>query len=553
MARGRKSTTGEVDKELLYQVSPAARIADMQPPVKIDGSLLDFAAYPFIPAIIDCPAPRITIIKGAQLGFTSAMVLRSIVRMYYKNLRGLLYLFPRDKDVTDFSRARFSRVLENKALKPLVRDTDSIGLKRIGEGYAYFRAASWDNTKEGIGSPGLKSIPVDELIEDERDEMNDDAVEQAQHRLDSSEIVSPAGNGVEINLSTPSIPGYGVDLAYESTNQQVWMIKCHACNDWTCLELRWPEAFGRKGQDYFRMCAKCGKEIHPADGDWVARRPDEKERFGFYVSQLCSVRRHPNVIMEEYAKQTAKGKIREFTRSVLGRAYADIDQSLTKPLLDALCEPQFPRQMNDDGPCGMGVDAGSKDFMWTVGKRVTSTLNRVIGFGVCRDEAELVRIARAFNVEKMVIDEMAEARAVRRIKEALRGIAYGCHYTDQRGDVLWDLQDRIVKTNRTASLDQSHYNLTHGVYALPAADQFYHEAFAPQVINLVRKVQEKSRGTGDETAIWVPKGTKNDHFRHALNYLDLALTKVGLATSSAARNPRGRARRYHGRKSYLAR
>ncbi len=553
MPRGRRSKSVELNHELLYQVSPAARIADLQPPIKIDGSQLDFTAYPFIPAIIDCPAPRITIIKGAQLGFTSAMVLRSIMRMKYLGLRGLLYLFPRDRDVTDFSRARFSRVLENPALKPLVTDTDSIGLKRIGEGFAYFRAASWDATKEGIGSPGLKSIPVDELIEDERDEMNDDAVEQAQHRLDSSELVSPVGNGVEINLSTPSIPGYGVDLAYETTNQQVWMIKCRGCGEWTCLELRWPEAFGRRGSDYFRMCARCGKEIHPVDGEWVARRPDEKNRFGFYVSQLSSVRRHPNVIMEEYEKQTAKGKIREFTRSVLGRAYADIDQSLNKPMLDALTDPQFPRQLHDDGPCGMGVDAGSRDFHWAVGKRVTSSFNRIIGFGICRDEEEVIRLAKAFNVEKMVIDEMAEARAVRRIKQALSGVAYGCHYTDQRGDVTWDVMDKIVKTNRTASLDQSHYNLTHGIYQLPALDQFYHEVFAPQVVNLVRKVKPRGQETGDEVAIWVPKGSKNDHFRHAVNYLDLALTKVGLANSSNARNPGRHGRRYHGRKSFLAR
>ena len=66
-------------------------------------------------------------------------------------------------DVLEFSKSRVGPLIEdNPFLLKLIRDTDTAGLKRVGNAHLYFR---------GMQSPvGMKSTPADMVIFDELDE-----------------------------------------------------------------------------------------------------------------------------------------------------------------------------------------------------------------------------------------------------------------------------------------------------------------------------------------------------------------------------------------------
>lgn len=537
-----------IGPELIATASPSFWLHSMQPRIRIDGTPLSFKDYPYIPGIIDDDHPDQVTIKGAQLGLTIAEILRKISRMARVHLRGALYLFPTDRDVTDFSKARFTRILrENPPLATIVQDTDSTTIKNINGTFTYFR---------GAGSvSGLKSIPIDDLTFDERDEMNLEMVLLANHRLDGAiddpeDPLWPLYHGIRTEFSTPTIPGYGVDASYQESDQMAWHIKCQnvSCGAWTCLENTWPDCI-RKDKDgkWIRVCRKCGGPIHPVFGQWVPKYP-ERDKRGRWISQLSSPRRDPARIIAKWEHYKRIGKLKEFYRSVLGIAYAEIDEALALAALIAASNAEYVRVPSSDGPTAMGADVGKKDFHWVVGERISETQDQVINYGVCRTVDEFIQVMDRYKVECLVIDEGAEARAVEEIKKRRYGQTYGGFYADtKKGTHDWNEKKRIVTINRTESLDYSHHTLISGFSKLPKLDDRAHGEFFPQMMNLVRQIREK-KDTKEEIPIWTPRGQKNDHYRHAYNYYQLALTRVATAARvREIRSRHGRRRRRKGR------
>lgn len=508
------ATSPAITRELLHQVSIAAFIKDARPPIRVSASdTFSFEDFPWIARILDDPAPKITVKKGAQLGLTIAMILRSLRELWVKkDLRGALYLFPREDDISDFSRARMGPIIDmNPCFRETITDTNSIGLRRIGDRNLYLRHA-------GADPAALMSIDVDRLVFDERDQMDDDRVELARYRLSSSK------QPVELAISTATLPNFGVDKDYQDSDQNVWQIKCRSCGTWTCLELTWPDCFNTEGDRTFRACRKCRKEIFVRDGEWTATYPSKsKTHAGYWPSQLLGSRprQQPQFILEAFEKATRDGKLREFHNSTLGMAYAEIDDVLTDVLVRSFCDANLPRTTSSRGPTAMGFDVGGRDFHWMVGERRSAGLLQVVAFGKAESENEICDVWKKFNVQKGVVDGMAEQRAVRELKKRLPGL-WDARYTTQKIENRWEAREKSVTVNRSASLDESHQALLQGRVRLPRADEKLIETLSPQLCNLARQVMMKGRDVKQPEVVWTCVGAKNDHYRHALNYLVLA-------------------------------
>src|SRR4030042_4797074 len=162
--------------------------------------------------------------KGAQMTVTETNVLKSMHGLISGRYpQGVLYLFPTVNDVTDFSKGRFSPLLDdNPEIADLVRNTDSVSVKRVRKSMLYLRGARATGKIEGIKktSSSLKGIPVDRIVFDEVDEMDSAMVDLALERLSHSKIKE------EAYLSTPSIPSWGISKLYDESDQRVWMIQC---------------------------------------------------------------------------------------------------------------------------------------------------------------------------------------------------------------------------------------------------------------------------------------------------------------------------------------
>lgn len=495
--------------------------------VTIDGGTpLDFQRYPYLPEIVDGHSRHTTIIKGAQMGFTIACILRVLEEAKTSGLRGILYGFPTDREVQDFSKARFGPLLGNNATVwgADLGETDSAGLKQIGGTFVYFRGIGQKGGATAKSTSQLKSIPIDRLYFDERDEMDDSRVDAAEHRLDGS--LCPE----ETILSTPTLPGYGVDLAYQSSDQRSWLWKCERCNEWTCLEDTYPDCIAEPlNDDPYYLCMRCREPLAKTFGEWVARKPEVDDHRGYWASQLCSPTKTALDIIQAADLAVKRGRMREFYNQTLARAYAEVEDQITEQQLSELVREE-QRPLRHEGPCAMGVDPG-KPHWYEVRVRVTERDAVQVARGRADTYEELARVAKQYSVESGVMDMGYDPSAVARFCEEHPGW-YGCLYVNaKKSDADWNHKDRIVKVGRTRLLDDSHNEIMAKRISYYAKDEFWHDEFVPQMTNLKRTTVENAV-TGQRDAVWiVTGGRKNDHLRHASAYAHLAMERVGLARS----------------------
>lgn len=517
--------TAELDPHQVFMAcSPSYRVQSLG--VTIDGGArLDFQRYPYLPEIIDGHARRTTILKGAQMGLSIACILRALEEARQGDLRGILYGFPSDREVQDFSKARFGPMMaQNPGVWGNLGDTDSAGLKQIGSTFVYFRGIGQKGGASTKSLSQIKSIPIDRLYLDERDEMDDSRVDAAEHRLDGS--LCPE----QTSLSTPTLPEYGVDLDYKSSDQRQWLWQCPLCDGWTCLEEGYPDCIAepRNAAPHY-LCAKCRKPLQKTFGEWVAKRPDVTDHRGYWISQLCSPTKTAADIITAADEAIKRGRMREFYNQTLALAYAEVEDQITEQQLTDLLREET-RPLRHEGPAAMGVDPG-KPHWYEVRVRVTDTDSHQIARGRADTYEELSQIARRYNVQSGVMDQGYDPSAVAKFCKDHPGW-YGCLYVGQKkSDPDWDHREKMVKVGRTRLLDDAHHEILSRRISFYARDEFWHDEFVPQMTNLKRATVENEK-TGQRDAVWVVTGgRKNDHLRHANAYAHLAMQRVGLAKS----------------------
>jgi hypothetical protein len=145
--------------------------------IRLDGKPLSFEGHSYLKGIYDDTAPHVVLMKAAQIGGTAFAIIRSLHAC--QSGLNVLYLFPTKTDVLEFSKSRVSPLIaDNPFLSKAIRDTNTAGLKRIGEAHLYLR---------GMESPvGLKSVPADMIVFDELDESTPDAKMRALESMSHS-------------------------------------------------------------------------------------------------------------------------------------------------------------------------------------------------------------------------------------------------------------------------------------------------------------------------------------------------------------------------------
>lgn len=471
--------------------------------------------------------PRQCCIKGAQMGITEVWVLKTLHGMIHsKYPRGALYLFPTRDDVKDFSKARFDPLIEsNPCIGAYVKATDSQNIKRIGQGFLYLRGARATKTisDQKRSSSQLKSIPVDRVVFDERDEMSDDMVTLAEERVSSSQVKEL------MYLGTPTIPEIGIDEQFQLSDQRVWMLKCPKCGTDTCLELEFPDCIQWSNDRYIRACRKCGGELHPGSGRWVAQYPSRsKDLVGWWISQLNSIFIDPGKILSLY-NDPPHGDLSEVMNSKLGRAYIPAENKLTPQLVWGTCGQDLMATKHE-GPTCMGVDVG-RVLHVVIAERSTRSLLKVVK--VCRIDSfnDLHDLAQQYNVKCAVIDYKPEIRKVREFQAHERFQVFACDYIEKKtGQAAWDEKDDFVKVNRTEICDATHELVVNpGRLEIPRRCEEVAQ-FVKEMCNMA-KTLITNEVTGSKEYRYRGLGaSKPDHYRHALNYCLLASQRIGVVS-----------------------
>ena len=487
--------------------------------------LEEWAKDEYQAGILECNDRQQVCIKGAQMGITEVWVLKTLHGMIHgKYPQGSLYLFPTQNDVGDFSKARFDPLIDsNPCIGQYVNSTDSQFIKRIHEGFLYLRGA---RATKAIGgekksSAQLKSIPVDRIVFDERDEMSDDMVTLAEERVSHSRVQEL------MFLGTPTIPDIGVDAMYKRSTQNLWFIKCQHCGKETCLETEFPNCVKteiKTGRRY-RACKNCDQEIFPKDGHWVKSFPD-RDITGWWISQLNSMYIDPGKILDLY-ENPPNGDMSEVMNSKLGRAYIAQENRLTQNLVWGCCSPDY-MATRSDGPCFCGVDVG-KQLHVVIGINKTRDLIKVIHVARLSSFQDLHELNQRFNVQTCVIDYKPEIHKVREFQRSEPYAVFACDYVEKRsGNVQWDEKEMNVRVNRTEICDWTHeLVITPGRLELPSRNKELEE-FAFEMCNIAKKLEDDPYGG----KVYRYRQLGNDisgpdHYRHAFNYATLASQRTG--------------------------
>lgn len=497
--------------------------------VNLGHSTFSFERHEYQRAMMEEDFPRQVFIKGAQMGVSEIQVLKTLHGMIFNRYpKGVLYLFPTGDDCTEFTKSRFNPLIEhNPFIKAHVVNTDSATIKRINKAFLFMRGAR--ATKEiGSGKKSatkLKAIPVDRIVFDERDEMENSMVDLAKERVSHSDVKE------EIFLSTPTLPDYGVDAMYKESDQRIWCIKCEHCGKYTCLELEFPTCiqFDAAGKAY-RACKKCKKEIYPSKGVWVPQYPQRsKDLVGWWISQLNSTYIDPGEILRLY-RNPPNGNIGEIMNSKLGMAYVAAENRLNQNEIWA----KVGRDLMDtehDGPACMGIDVG-RILHVVIGVKPNDNLLKIVKVARVSSFNDVYDLAKKFNVKCAVFDLFPETRRVREFQHAANFEVFGCQYMEsQRGQAFWDEKDGRVKINRNEILDATHNLVVEpGGLELPRPNAEI-EKFVDEMCN-VAKVLNTNDETGHREYKYIKVGQKGDHYRHALNYCYLASDRIGLVTNN---------------------
>jgi hypothetical protein len=492
--------------------------------IQLQGDMYSPKGHTWQAGPMQSQAKHRVIRKGAQLGFTECEVLRSLHGLIHKQYeKGVLYLFPTSDDVSDFSKARFGPLIQANpgAIGRYVRSTNSTSIKQIGTGMLYLRGARLTADIEGMkkDSPKLRSVPVDKLVLDERDLMADAAILLAKERLSHSEVKEV------VEFSTPTVPGFGIDLAYHESTQHCWLIRCQACNKDTCLESEFPECV----VDNKRVCVHCGKEIFPHRGQWVAQYPD-RDIEGFWLSQLNSLYIDPGEILRLYLNPP-QGNLQEIFNSKLGMAYIDAEDELTKQDVMACCglDPMVPKH---GGPCAMGIDVG-KVLHVVIGCKVAPKRFKILRTLEVSNFNDVHDLAKKYNVKNCVIDALPETRTVRAFQEQEKYEIFLCYYKEsQSTGPVFNLNTGIVQVNRTEICDQTHHLITEPGKCQLTRWSLVLTEYSKQMASMFKR-EEVHEKTGQKVFRYHSRGP--DHYRHATNYFYLAAQRVGEVMDQSVR------------------
>ena len=478
--------------------------------IRLDGRPFSFEGHEYLRAIYDDTAPHVVLSKAAQIGGTTWAILRSL----HACITGLnvIYFFPTRTDVLEFSKSRVSPLLaENPFLSKLMTDTDTAGLKRIGDAHLYLRGMQ--------STVGMKSVPADMVVFDELDETAPAAKAMARERLAHSEYKRI------IELSNPSLPDYGIDEQYQKSDQRHWTLKCSGCGTWTALDKEFPTKLGeevriilpRADGSFYRACPKCSAELDPAAGEWVADFP-ERPIHGYRISQLFSSTVDPGEILNEYRSTRYPDR---FYNLKIGIPWADLERRLYVSSVLAFCTDTPMAEAPDAGSYVMGVDTGKLLHVvivkTTPGREET---RRLVHLTVCRDFWELDGLMEKFRVHRCVIDGLPETHATRAFAQRHQGRVYLSFFVESvRGAPKWDDTSSIVQVNRTESLDASRAAIREKRLVLPQRSALIEE-FAKHMAADAKALEEDEE-TGIKKYRYVRTG--EDHFSLAFTYALLAV------------------------------
>lgn len=483
--------------------------------VNENGVPISFKSHKFLIEPYMDNNPLQVIKKCGQIGWSTLAIIRAFHLAKYMKAN-VIYTLPSKGIIKDFVTPKVDPlVAANPVLKGMIGDTDSLGLKAVGDRFIYFRS-SWDDAS-------AIALSADILISDELDRSNPKSIRTYKTRLDATKLNRP-DLGWHWKFSNPTIPGYGVDEDWQKSDQKHWMVKCEHCNHYQSLVF--PDNIDFEKEEY--MCSKCKRVIGldtRRNGQWVKKYLG-RDISGYWITQMMAPWITAKKVIED-----SQGDLSVFHNFTLGLPYINKDQTISR---EALVKCLSPDQ-NPQNDVAIGVDNG-------IIKHVVVGNHQGI-FRVFKTEswAEIERERNKYNAV-MVVDANPYPTPVRELVQKYRGKVFMQYYEEDKkqvGTVRWGERQEdygVVKSDRTRVIDSvvSDINLQAIKFNMSQTD-LENEEYFNHWTSMYRVVVTNERGM--EKSVWMTQEGKADHYAHATVYQQIALTRT-LGNTAVITTPR---------------
>lgn len=473
----------------------------------------EFESHRFMLQIYADSSPDLVCMKSAQVGFSVAAIIKSIHAGKFLKLN-VIYVLPTRNATHDFVIPKVNPMLDrNPKIKALLRNTDSINLKAVGDRFLYFRGAF--HRGEAV------STTADLVVSDEHDVSDQSVLTIYQSRLQASKY------GWFWRFSNPTLPGFGVDELYQDSDQMHWIVQCSHCKWQHYLDFERDDNMGSHYIDPERKiyaCGKCHHEIYDDDrqgGYWKAKYPGRPRR-GYWINQLMV----PWVSAKKILQQQIDMPIDVFHNFVLGKPYQASEFIINGDAILRACNPGLAAKVD----VIIGCDSG-KTKHWVMGNPAG-----VFAYGTFTSWKDVEDLMLLYNAT-LIIDALPDFTVPERLARKYPGQVFVHYYRhDSKSIKVTERKEGeefgVLQSDRTKLFDDMAARIS------SKRMRFFQSKDALQVKNglishfenMYRIVEEDSRQV--KRARWETKTGKPDHFAHATAYYVVGLSLALLVGES---------------------
>jgi len=476
------------------------------------GTPIDFHNHLFLFDIYRDFSQKMCIMKAAQIGATTAEVIKSLWGVKNKGIDSI-YILPTDTDVNSMVGSKVNRIIaQNPIFQQWTKDKDSVEQKQIGTNYIHYKG-SWTQ-KAAI------MVTSDWNCYDEVDACKQDVVEQYSTRLQHSKYKW------EHYFSHPSSVGTGVHKYWEKSDQKHWFITCGSCKKEHYME--WPKSFDQNKEVY--ICKYCGHELTDEErrvGRWVKKYKD-REYSGYWIPLFIAPWVSAKDIIGYYKEKSEE----YFYNKVLGLPYVGGGNKLTKAHLMQNLTGEEIITPDDNERIIIGVDTGN-NVHYVVGcsqgifyysyfskGELNSTIDKY---------QELEHLMKRWPRSIVIIDQGGDITGSRALRERYPGRVFLCSFgTDRKTKELirWGKNDEdgSVIADRNRCIQMVVDEFIDGRIPLQGNEADWYDYYLHW--NSLTRIKEFDQKTMEvKRKVWVRNGA--DHWSMATVYWRIGLARFG--------------------------
>ena len=506
----------------------------------IGGKPYSYKDHEYQQRILDSKARETIIRKCSQVGISELSVRKSLALCGMIKNFTVIYTLPTATFAATLAKTRVNPVIqESPYLKDLLTDTDNVEVKQLGTSYLYLKGAASSNAPI--------SIPADALVHDELDFSDPLVISQYQSRLTHSP------HKMKTKLSTPTIPGKGIDFEFQRSRRHFNFVKCDHCGHFFIPDyyshIKIPGFTGDLQDitkrnlhsiDYvnaFVECPSCGgrPDLSPEHREWVCENPSENHvAEGFQVAPFDA----PRIITPSYLIEasTQYSNIADFINFNLGLPYFSQESVLSpEEIQGTIVHSQFPGTT----AAVMGVDLGMTCHIIVANTSYDGSMQVVhkekVPLQMLKERYKELRLQH--RVRLSVIDSLPYTDMVLAL-QAIDQNLYASVYSQTKGVELFSIkkrdedderglqQLRQINVARDKTFDALMAYIRSGQFSVlhcPLDKEFVEHCTD------MRRVKDWDVRTQEIKFKWIKSELGNDHFWFSLSYAFLAKHILGVS------------------------